>query len=628
MLSFLVFEGDQPATSLSLRHECLVGPEEVPVAGEVKFEDGLARCTKTNGDAASLSLQFGLDAETLSLLNAHAIGEDAPIDEAALREKIKKDRAERARLAAGIDDAHPGKAPPSEAAAPFTDETGLSTLQPLGVLTLRTCLLPEREEPYLLALELARHRLMLFLNKLEEWQLFDLPPDHPVLELFEQARLLFTEALVAQRSGRDDHASSHGYSPEAHRLACRALWLAVEAGERLALEHASRDFGPRVSGKIYAEYLERTPAGHPGRSRANAPVLSADRPGLILSQRPVLGVAVSPTSFSEPAQQVASTAVDFLQMPMRWIEMEPTEGKYAFKGTDQWIEWAVRRAKLPVVAGPVIDFRPSCVPEWLYIWENDYETLRELVYEHLRNVVTRYRRTIGRWTVLSGVHSNDNFHFSFDQMMDLTRVCVLVARKLHPTAKVLVELTQPWGEYYTANRRSLPPMLYAEMVSQAGITVDGFNIRVQMGQPVAGQSTRDLMAFSAMLDRYAVLEKPLSLTVGVPSATPEATNASENNAIQPGFWRAPWSEGQQADWLTAVASIAMAKPFVQSVCWHELYDLPQAAEMPRGGVIDVQGQHKPAAARLGELREALRTGTNPAHLDRDALLNRASGGKG
>jgi tripartite-type tricarboxylate transporter receptor subunit TctC len=42
-------------------------------------------------------------------------------------------------------------------------------------------------------------------------------------------------------------------------------------------------------------------------------------------------------------------------MPMRWIDMEPAEGKYDFSATDRWIEWAVRAAKLPVVGGPLIE---------------------------------------------------------------------------------------------------------------------------------------------------------------------------------------------------------------------------------------------------------------------------------
>lgn len=52
---------------------------------------------------------------------------------------------------------------------------------------------------------------------------------------------------------------------------------------------------------------------------------------------------------------------------------------------------------MPIVAGPVIDLRRGNVPEWLYMREHDYETLRELVYEHVKNLVTRYRHAL--WNV-------------------------------------------------------------------------------------------------------------------------------------------------------------------------------------------------------------------------------------
>src|SRR5690554_5384564 len=42
-----------------------------------------------------------------------------------------------------------------------------------GMLMLQTCLLPDRQEPYILSVELARHRIKMFIVKSEEWQMFD-----------------------------------------------------------------------------------------------------------------------------------------------------------------------------------------------------------------------------------------------------------------------------------------------------------------------------------------------------------------------------------------------------------------------------------------------------------------------
>ncbi|MEM0982861.1 MAG: endo-1,4-beta-xylanase [Planctomycetota bacterium] len=573
MLSFLILQDGTPATDRVLRHAHVLGPESVPVAAELSFEEGVVRCEKTSGEAAGLAIQIGLDEVVLKEIG-------------------------------GV-----------EAFAGDPDLVGYEPTS-LGVLTLQTCLLPERDRPYLLSLELARHRLMLFLNKLEEWNLTDLDREHPAFKFFEAARRAFTQALIAKRS--DDN---HGFAASTHQLALKSLWLGVEASERLALAEAEACYVPRMTGRIYADAVESSMLGPLGGRKQPQAVLTPERVGVVLPGRPYVGVSVSPGSFAEVAQKTAAETAEFIQMPMRWIELDPSEGSYAFKKTDQWIEWAVRKARIHVAAGPVIDFRPTSVPEWLYIWENDYETLRDYVREHLKVVVTRYRKTIPRWTVVSGLHANDNFHFSFDQMMDLTRQSVSIVRKLHPTAKVIVELTHPWGEYHTANRRSVPPLLYAEMVAQAGVMVDGFGLRVQMGQPAPGQAARDLMAFSAMLDRYAALEKPISLTaVGVPSAMPEAAGSPEKATVHPGSWRGGWTNQRQADWLSAYASVALAKPFIQTVTWHELYDQPSALEMPRGGLIAVDGTVKPAAARMAEIKQSLVNASKPAHLNAEQLL--------
>ncbi len=617
MLSFVVFDGDLPATTLAVRHAHLVGPDNSPVAGDIRFEDGLIRCIKPNIEAAGLSMQIALDSAVLHKLAPTRSG-DEMLDEKAFREKIRAERARRAQGAQALGEAAP---------APEAEVMSFERLTALGVLTLQTCLLPERDEPYLLTLELARHRLMLFLYKLEDWQLFDLPRDHQIMQLFEQARLTFTDALVAQRHGLGDNSegtsATFGYSADANRLALRALWLAIDASERLALLNAATEFGPRMSGQLHRQALEDQPGGSADRTARGvvATVISPNRVGVILPMRPALGCAISPGAFFDAAQEVALKCSEFVTMPMRWAEMEPTEGRYLFQNTDRWIEWAVRKAKLPVVAGPVVDLRPCSVPDWLYIWENDYETLRELVYEHVKNVVTRYRRTIARWTIVSGLHANTNFALTFDQMMDLTRICVMVVRKLHPAARIQVELTHPWGEYYTGSRRSLPPLLYADMLTQSGIMVDSFGLRVQMGQPEQGQSVRDLMEFSAMLDRCAMLEKPISLTaVGAPSATPESVGHPELADRNPGSWRKPWTEQVQADWATSVLAIALSKPFIQSVCWHELYDLPQPAEMPRGGLISVSGHPKVIVERIVELRDALENERPPRGLEDYSVL--------
>jgi hypothetical protein len=192
---------------------------------------------------------------------------------------------------------------------------------------------------------------------------------------------------------------------------------------------------------------------------------------------------------------------------------------------------------------------------------------------------------------------------------------VLVVRKLHPRAKVQVEIVQPWGGYHTSDRRSLPPLLYAEMLTQSGIPLDAFSLRVQMGSYRSGQDTRDLMAFSSMLDQYAMLDRPISISgLGCPSGPLTPDEHPEQHA-QPGSWRGLWNDQSQADWLSAYASLAMSTPYIETVCWHELADPAGSTEMRTGGLLDRRMDPRPALQRMRDIRNAILENKLPSSLD-------------
>jgi hypothetical protein len=560
MLSFVVFDPAPPV----LRHAHMLGADDIPMAATITLENGVIRCEKRAPESAGLALQFSVDA------------------------------------------------------APGTSGPGL------GPITLQTCLLPDRDKPYLLSLELARHRIMLILNKLEDWALFDLPPTDPGLALFEKARQAFTLAVVEQGL-TEGTTHERPYTQRADTLSREALALAMEAGETLTLTQARVQFSKRMSGELAtaAARVSAPPNALTDHEVAESRNALLGNVGVILPTPPQVGAVVGAEQFTPALQRAVQTCCDFVTMPLRWMEMEPTEGRYVFSKTDRWIEWAVRTAKLPLVGGPIIDLRRGNVPEWLYIWEHDYETLRELVYEHVKNLVTRYRRTVGTWTVVSGLHVSSNFTLSLEQVMDLTRLAVMVVRKLQPSAKVQVQIDQPWGEYYAAaSTRAMPPITYAEMLGQAGINPDLFALCIEMGQPEPGRSTRDLMAFSSLLDKFAALEKPIAITaLSAPSRPPEAEDLGLNGEHDPGYWRRQWSTEAQATWMTKMFAVAAAKPYVHSITWHEMFDAPPATTGHAGGaghrhdgLFDGALQPKLGLWRLAEIKQAIRNRQSPANL--------------
>ena len=452
---------------------------------------------------------------------------------------------------------------------PSTDEAALAIqidAGPPGVLTLQTCLLPERDRPYLLDLELARHRIMLFLNKLEEWGLSAIPADSEVMIEFEEARALFTEALTTP-AGAD-----RGFTAAQADFARRALAKAIEASEKLAMLSAERQLAHRL--RIDEATAKPVPTAR-------------------------FGVVVQNEQFSDPLKKVLSAGFDFIVSPLLWSEIEREEGRFSFVASDRWIEWAVRSGSVSVVGGPVLDFSPRAVPAWLRVWENDYQSVREFAYEHAKRVVTRYRRTISRWNVISGVNLNVGFSLTPEQMIELTRLAVLLVRKLHPAAKVVVEVAQPFGEHGSTNPQSVSPLLYTELLLESGIAIDALGVRLQLGEAGAGRTARDLMQLSDMLDTYAQFDKPIDLTaIGVPSGL----NSADSTC---GKWREPWSPDHQTKWMTDALSIALGKPYIRSVAWHSLFDSP-GADMPLGALVGADGRAKPSLRRLAEIRAAVR----------------------
>lgn len=566
MPRFAVYDAQgRPARDFPLRHVHAFGPDELPVQATITLDNAFIVLDRPGSDSTGLCVQIEVPA----------------VDPAVLE-------------AAGL---------------PPLFRKPVPNLGALGVLTLQTSLLPNRTEPYILNLELARRQIMQFLNKLEEWGLFDHPAAEGILKQFEAARRSFTAALVSSQSNQKspEHPDPKGW---ASQLAMQALGIVIDAGERLAIADAEKQLPERLSGRTYASAV-KTYTRMMGETPAQgAAIAIAGWNGVSLPGIPSMGVAVDAAQFNEPLTKAVHSCCDFISLPMRWNELEPSEGKYAFAGCDRWIEWAVRTAKMPVVGGPLLDFRAQCIPEWLYIWENDYETLRDVVVEHIQAVVTRYRRTVGRWTVASGLHVNGDIKLSVDQIIDLTRVAVAVVRKLQPQARIQIAIDEPWGEYHTKRKRSLPPLLYADALMQVGLNFDTLGLRLAMGQPTSGRSTRDLMNLSSILDRYAAFNRPVAVTaLGVPAGPSEPSANAEGEMFEGGSWRYPWSPELQADWTSQALAIIASKPFVQSVCWQQLSEgLATGDDMPLGGLCTANGAPRPVLQRLAEIRRSLRDG--------------------
>lgn len=435
------------------------------------------------------------------------------------------------------------------------DPLGMSLLWRVrgdGIYQLETTRLLPSNEPYDLHIELARHRLMRISVKREEWGLFDYPGMESIAERVDLARDRFVDALAAPE-----------LSAEAAKLADESLEHSLRASEEMCRFHAG-------------VFLTR-------RQQSGG------------FSRPFLGVNFHGGPPKTPLKSKLSDVFDFARIPFVWREVQLKEQGVNYDTCDALLKLCTKLG-LGVRGGPLLNFGISSVPDWMYIWENDYEAISDFAREHIRRTVQRYSSQINNWIVASGLHADSVFAFTFEQIIDLTRMAVTITRQTAPRAQILLELTQPWGEYYARNQRTVPPLLYAEMAVQSGIPFDGFGLQLLFGLDAEGFHVRDTLQISSLIDRLANLGKPLHVTaVGVP-----------NRGSAGGATDGVWSDASQAVWLVNLLENALSKPYVDSVSMQCLTDGAHAG-VPGCGVLREDGGVKPAYQKLAQLRAALQS---------------------
>lgn len=469
-----------------------MGPESVPIAGEVYFREGVLTVDRSDDHAAGLSLLWDCGAQ--------------------------------------------------------------------GIYQLETTRLPPREKPYNLVVELARFRLMKVVQKQEDWNLFDFPKTDRFTVRMLEAQNLFADALGLL------------HEPiEASKLAERALAIGIEISEQLAMFHGDQLLSRRRATNGFVKHI--------------------------------MGCRIEPAVRDERYREALASNFDYCILPMSWKQLQPHENTFATEDLDDWVE-VLGRKRIPTIAGPLIRLDEASVPDWMVIWEHDFDMLREMSHDFVQKVVTRYRRTVAAWNVVGGMETNTAFSLSFEQIIELTRLLISQIKTLIPSARTMITVTHPFGEYHARAKTSVPPMLYAEMVTQAGISFEAFALEIEMGVPEPGNFTRDLFQLSTMLDKFSTLGRPVFLTaVGVPGRnTPDIVGGVD--PAPAGRWHRPWDPQLQADWMEAVYHLAFSKPYIESIAWANLSDM--AGTLPAGGIFDEQVKPKPAFQKLQQMKEKFR----------------------
>ena len=446
-----------------------------------------------------------------------------------------------------------------ECEKPNLGTAGLALLWPIdgfGRVLLPTTCLPERSQPYNLNVEIARARLMQIINKREDWSFFDSIEGLEGMrkegqDLFIQAIQKITEA------------------PLASKLADESLKKAIAFSEKLAIQQAETLFDAR------------------GESHGFG--------------RGCFGCRVDPMQiYNSKYVEKLLEFFGFVTIPISWAQIESHKGSYDFSLVDACVK-VLGKKKLAMSAGPLLCFSKEKLPKWLLRSGSGFEKIRETAYQFVSKVVARYADDIHVWSVISGLNMFNDFVFSFEQVLEMTRAANMAVKQGSDRAMKIIEISNPWGEYYATKTDTIPPLVYMDMVVQSGINFDAFGLAMQFGKNQSGMHIRDMMQISAILDYFRPIAKPLYITdVEVPSQNGDGLHQSE----VAGVWHKEWDQARQEQWIEQFCKIALSKPFVDTVTYSHLSDAEDST-IANSGLLTDRLEPKKSFHTLKKLHDAI-----------------------
>jgi hypothetical protein len=423
---------------------------------------------------------------------------------------------------------------------------------------LATASLPEREEPYVLAVELARGKIVQVRNQVATWESAGMSIPEDFLPLHREAHQLLARSVAAQN--HPDQASE--IAQQAILLECRAADAVTQSyiAQRLEVRHRQYPQLPTV-----------------------------------------LGCSLGDSLLGGPQQKQFLSAFNGAAIPLQWKYIEPEEGDYRWETYDAQVEWALAN-NLMLRGGPLVDLSPNGLPGWLSQWESDYWNLQSFVCDFIETVMSRYLGRVRIWEVAARANAGGALALTEENRLTLVAKILEVARQVDPEGQFIIRIDQPWGEYQARGQHKLSPMHFADALVRAGMDLAAINLEIGVGYSPLGSPSRDLIDFSRLIDQWSVLGLPLQVTLAFPSGVDHDAKQTTDLEVDGRSWKLPISEEAQAKWIDEYLPLLLAKPAVLAVFWNHLSDA-QPHRFPHAGLVRADGSPKPALARVVHQRE-------------------------
>jgi hypothetical protein len=427
-----------------------------------------------------------------------------------------------------------------------------------GVVALSTGTLIERWEPYHLPLELARGTINLLRTQLHEWQAIGVTVPDDVHRLLKQSLVTFSQAVVQPQEG-DGTAVQ------------QSLRSALDAGQLLAAAYADQAIASRR------------------RATGRLPSL--------------LGGELTHLDMDDAVARMFQAAFNVAWVPLRWRDVEAVEGELDWSACDRRLEWC-RAQGIRTCLGPLVQLDARGLPDWVYLWDDDLDSLLAAAESFVEAAVNRYRGKVDLWHCAAKVNTSQALKLSDEERLRLVAWVVCRVKQLDPEHPHLVSIDQPWGEYLGRRATDLAPLHFADALVRARIDLRAILLEMNFGCFSGGTLPRSELDLNRYLDIWSMFGLPLIVGISLPSGDGADSQARQKPVASSASACGTWSLARQQAWAARYVPLLLAKPGIHGVFWNQFEDA-QPHEFPHAGLVTPQGQAKPALRTLAALRAAL-----------------------
>lgn len=300
------------------------------------------------------------------------------------------------------------------------------------------------------------------------------------------------------------------------------------------------------------------------------------------------------------AEQEFLSAFNVAALAASWRDVQSRAGSWQWQELDRRLDWCHQQG-IRVGLGPLLTADAYQLPEWLYLWQDDFSQLAGSIREYLEAVVSHCRGRVHFWHVASGLNVPGGLDLDEEQRLQLVADAICTVRRLDGTTPVIITVDQPWGEYLATSSFDLPPLYFAESLVRAGLGLAGVGIEFHLGYWPHGTAVRDLLQFVRQLECWATLECPLLVVLTIPSdSVPDDRAWQKDSCVYPADGQ--FTPETQKRWAEDLLALLLAHPCVHGILWNQGSDAT-SHRWPHGGLWDRNGQAKPALSVVRQMRK-------------------------